>query len=119
MEKKGDFSEKAVSVGYETMIKKYYKGLNIYFDTLKTPMRYAGPREAIFHAIIRRNLGCTHFIIGRDHAGVGNYYGKYEAQELARKLTKHRSIGIELLLLSEPFYCHRCKQIVSEKLAII
>ncbi len=113
--KKGDFSEKAVSVGYETMIKKYYKGLNIYFDTLKTPMRYAGPREAIFHAIIRRNLGCTHFIIGRDHAGVGNYYGKYEAQELARKLTKHRSIGIELLLLSEPFYCHRCKQIVSEK----
>ena len=46
---------------------------------------------------------------------MGNYYGKYEAQELARKLTKHRSIGIELLLLSEPFYCHRCKQIVSEK----
>ena len=59
--KKGDFSEKAVSVGYETMIKKYYKGLNIYFDTLKTPMRYAGPREAIFHAIIRRNLGCTFY----------------------------------------------------------
>jgi sulfate adenylyltransferase len=113
--KKGDFSEIAVQVGYKAMLKYYYNGLNIHFDTLKTPMRYAGPREAIFHAIIRRNLGCTHFIIGRDHAGVGNYYGKYEAQELARSLTKNRNLGIKLLLFKEPYYCNKCKQIVSEK----
>jgi len=113
--KVGDFSEEAVVNGYQIMIDEYYTGLNIYFDTLKTPMRYAGPKEAIFHAIIRRNLGCTHFIIGRDHAGVGDYYGKYEAQELAREIISKHDIGIELLLLSEPYYCKKCSQIVSDK----
>lgn len=112
--KSGDFSEKSVVVGYQAMMDHYYKGLNIHFDTIRTPMRYAGPREAIFHAIIRRNLGCTHFIIGRDHAGVGDFYGKYEAHELARTITSKHDIGINLLLLSEPFYCHKCEQIVSE-----
>lgn len=111
----GDFSEEAVVNGYQTMINEYYTDLNIYFDVLKTPMRYAGPKEAVFHAIIRRNLGCTHFIIGRDHAGVGDYYGKYEAQELARKISEKNNLGIELLLLSEPYYCKKCEQIVSEK----
>jgi sulfate adenylyltransferase len=113
--KAGDFSEDAVINGYRTMIQEYYTGLNIYFQTLKTPMRYAGPKEAIFHALIRRNLGCTHFIIGRDHAGVGDYYGKYEAQALAKEMMAKHDLGIELLLLSEPFYCHKCAQIVSEK----
>lgn len=113
--KVGDFSEQAVIDGYKAMITEYYAGLNVYFESLKTPMRYAGPREAIFHALIRRNLGCTHFIIGRDHAGVGDYYGKYEAQELAREILKENDLGIELLLLSEPFYCHKCDQIVSDK----
>jgi len=113
--KEGDFSEEAVTNGYKVMIDEYYSNLNIYFDTLKTPMRYAGPREAIFHALIRKNLGCTHFIIGRDHAGVGDYYGKYEAQELAKSIIQTKDIGIELLLLSEPFYCKKCEQIVSDK----
>jgi len=113
--KVGDFSEEAVVGGYNAMLKSYYKGLNVYFDTLKTPMRYAGPREAIFHAIIRKNLGCTHFIIGRDHAGVGSYYGIYEAQELAKKLQSQYDLGIELLLLSEPYYCKKCLQMVSQK----
>ena len=113
--KKGDFSSAAVKNGYQAMLEHYYRGLNVYYDELKTPMRYAGPREAIFHAIIRRNLGCTHFIIGRDHAGVGDYYGKYEAQELAKEIMANNDLGIELLLLSEPFYCHKCGQIVSDK----
>lgn len=112
--KSGDFSEMAVVTGYNRMIDEYYKGLNVHFRTLKTPMRYAGPKEAIFHAIIRRNLGCTHFIIGRDHAGVGDYYGKYEAHELAKELIARNDLGIDLLLLSEPFHCHKCGQIVSE-----
>ncbi len=111
----GDFSKDAVVDGYTMMIEEYYSGLNIYFDTLKTPMRYAGPKEAIFHAIIRRNLGCTHFIIGRDHAGVGDYYGKYEAQELAKEIISKYDLGIHLLLLSEPFHCTKCQQIVSDK----
>ena len=112
--KNGDFSEQSVVDGYGAMIEHYYGGLNIHFDTIRTPMRYAGPREAIFHAIIRRNLGCTHFIIGRDHAGVGDFYGKYEAHELARNIISKYDLGITLLLLSEPFYCHRCQQIVSD-----
>ena len=110
--KKGDFSEIAVEVGYKALIGNYYTNLNIYFDTLKTPMRYAGPREAIFHAIIRKNLGCTHFIIGRDHAGVGDYYGKYEAQQLAKKLRD--KLDIKILTFKEPFFCPKCEQIVSE-----
>jgi len=110
--KKGDFSEEAVIKGYKALIENYYTNLKVYFDVLKTPMRYAGPREAIFHAIIRKNLGCTHFIIGRDHAGVGNYYGKYEAQELAKKLQK--DLDITILAFKEPFYCKKCEQIVSE-----
>ncbi len=110
--KKGDFTEDAILIGYKALIDNYYNGLNVYFETLKMPMRYAGPREAIFHAIIRRNLGCTHFIIGRDHAGVGNYYGKYEAHNLAKELQK--DLDIELLLFKEPFYCKKCEQIVSE-----
>ena len=100
--KNGDFSEIAILEGYKAMFKEYYKDLNIYFEFLETPMRYAGPREAIFHALIRKNLGCTHFIIGRDHAGVGNYYGKYEAQELALELTKNKNLN-RTVLLSEPF----------------
>ena len=110
--KKGDFSEEAVNIGYKTLIEIYYKNLNVYYKTLKIPMRYAGPREAIFHAQIRKNLGCTHFIIGRDHAGVKNYYGKYEAHELAKKLQKY--LDIELLLFKGPFYCSKCEQIVTE-----
>ena len=110
--KEGDFNETAVLRGYEALIDRYYSGLDVYFDVLKTPMRYAGPKEAIFHAIIRKNLGCTHFIIGRDHAGVGDFYGKYEAHELAKELQK--DLDIELLLFKEPFYCHICESIVSE-----
>jgi len=112
--KKGDFSEIAVETGYKALMENYYKGLNVYYKTLKTPMRYAGPREAIFHAIIRKNLGCTHFIIGRDHAGVGEYYEKYEAQELASKLQPY--MDIKFLLFKEPFYCPKCEMIVSENI---
>lgn len=113
--KKGDFTEKAVMIAYKTMIQKFYPEDRVYLEGLKTQMRYAGPREAIFHAIIRRNLGCTHFIIGRDHAGVGNYYGAYDAHELAKNITLNHDLGIELLLMHEPYFCTHCNQIVSDK----
>ena len=80
---------------------------------LQTVMRYAGPKEAIFHAIIRRNLGCTHFIIGRDHAGVSNFYEKYAAQDFAKHFKG--DLGIHILALKEPYYCKVCEQITSEK----
>lgn len=113
--KKGDFTERAVMNSYKCMIEKYYPEQRVHLSGLKTYMRYAGPREAIFHAIIRRNLGCTHFIIGRDHAGVGDFYGIYEAHDLAIKIIDEYDLGINLLLLNEPFFCEICDQIVSSK----
>jgi len=113
--KAGDFTEEAIMASYKCMMEQYYPKGRVHLEGLRTYMRYAGPREAIFHAIVRRNLGCTHFIIGRDHAGVGDYYGKYEAQELAEKVTAIDHLGIELLLLKEPYYCRKCGQIVCEK----
>lgn len=83
MEKKrGDFTQEAVVATYKMMIREFYSKDRVYFAGLKTQMRYAGSREALFPAIIRRNLGCTHFIIGRDHAGVGGYYSAYGAHDL-------------------------------------
>lgn len=113
--KRGDFTQEAVMAAYNKMIEEFYPENRVYIAGLKTQMRYAGPREAIFHAIIRRNLGCTHFIIGRDHAGVGGYYGAYEAHELARRLTEKYDLGIHLLLTREPYYCKKCGQIVTDK----
>jgi sulfate adenylyltransferase len=113
--KKGDFTQEAVMAAYEKMIEEFYPKDSVYMAGLKTQMRYAGPREAVFHAIIRRNLGCTHFIIGRDHAGVGGFYGAYDAHALARELSEKYDLGIHLLLLHEPYYCKKCGMVVSEK----
>jgi sulfate adenylyltransferase len=110
----GDFSEAAVFAAYERMIQTHFPPDRVYLEGLRTPMRYAGPREAIFHALIRRNAGCTHFIIGRDHAGVGNYYRTYEAHELAHSLMKRKDLGVCLLLFKEPYYCLECDQVVNE-----
>jgi sulfate adenylyltransferase len=111
--KRGDYTPAAVIKGYETLLDKYFPINRARLGVLSTVMRYAGPREAVFHALVRRNYGCTHFIIGRDHAGVGNYYEKYAAHKLAKEL--EADLGINLLLLSGPFYCEYCESIVTEK----
>lgn len=112
--KPGDFTEEAVMAAYRRMIEEFYPKGRVYLAGLKTQMRYAGPREAVFHAVIRRNLGCTHFIIGRDHAGVKGYYGPYDAHKLARMISDEHDLGIQLLLLREPYYCEKCGMVTSD-----
>jgi sulfate adenylyltransferase len=111
--KRGDYTPEAILTGYRRFIREFLPADRVLLGVLSTTMRYAGPREAVFHAIIRRNYGCTHFIVGRDHAGVGEYYAKYEAQEMALHL--NGELGIQILGFAGPYQCDRCGGIVTER----
>ena len=111
--KAGDYTPQAVIKGYEALIDSFLPKSRVLLGILSTFMRYAGPREAVFHAIIRRNYGCTRFIVGRDHAGVGAYYDKYAAHELTRRFDGE--LGIDVVRLNGPYYCRLCDGIVTEK----
>jgi len=111
--KKGDFNPEVVIKSYQILIEHYYPKERVIFSGLATAMRYAGPLEAVFHAIIRKNFGCTHFIVGRDHAGVGGFYDKYAAHRI---FDKFPDLGIVPLLLNGPYYCKRCMSVVSDKI---
>jgi sulfate adenylyltransferase len=99
---------------YQAMLDNYYKPENTVLKVYPMEMRYGGPREAILHAIIRQNFGCSHMIIGRDHAGVGNYYGPFDAQDIFDKL-KPGDIHLKPLKLDWTFWCNKCEAIVSTK----
>jgi sulfate adenylyltransferase len=110
--KKGDFLDEVIIESYKSLIENYYPENRVVLSTFETEMRYAGPREAVFHAIARKNYGCDHIIIGRDHAGVGDYYGPYEAHNIFKHFP---DLGIEPLFFRSFSRCNVCNSVVNDK----
>ncbi len=110
--KSGDYKDEVIVSAYETLIKYYYPQNRCHLATLHTEMRYAGPKEAIHHAIMRKNFGCTNIIIGRDHAGVGKYYDPFASQRI---FDNYPDLGIEPVFYPAFFYCRKCLSFASER----
>jgi len=110
--KANDYTDNAIIGAYRRLIDHYYPDEMVAISSFPSTMRYAGPREAIFDAIVRKNQGCSHFIVGRDHAGVEDYYDEKAAQHIFEEIP---DIGIELLFYDYAFYCHKCDGMCSSK----
>jgi len=110
--KKGDFRDDVILEAYEQLLEHYYLKERAVLVFLHMEMRYAGPREAIFHAIIRKNYGCTHFIVGRDHAGVGSFYPPFAAHDI---FENYPDLIIAPLFFESFFYCRKCGSVANLK----
>jgi sulfate adenylyltransferase len=111
--KPGDYDDETILGAYRTLIDHYYPDDCVALSVFPSKMRYAGPREAVFDAIVRKNQGCSHFVVGRDHAGVKDFYDGFDAQRIFDEVA---DIGISPLFFSYAFYCEPCDGMVSEKI---
>jgi sulfate adenylyltransferase len=111
--KEGDVPAEVRMAAYQAVL-GYFPSDRVLLAALVAPMRYAGPREAVLHALVRKNYGCTHFIVGRDHAGVGAYYGTFQAQQLLASLDEDE-LGITPLRFDNAFWCRRCGAMATAK----
>jgi sulfate adenylyltransferase len=111
--KAGDFQDEVIIAAYELLFATYYRQDKVALGTMAYEMNYAGPKEAVHHAILRKNYGCSHLCVGRDHAGVGNYYGPYDAQKI---FENYPDLGIRPLPFGEVYRCLRCDGVVASEL---
>ncbi|MBD3408074.1 MAG: sulfate adenylyltransferase [Candidatus Lokiarchaeota archaeon] len=110
--KTGDFRDEVILESYKALMDHYYPEKHASLAVLHTEMRYGGPKEAVHHAIMRQNFGCTHFIVGRDHAGVGDFYGPFDAHEI---FNEYPDLEITPIFFRSFFFCRKCNSIANDK----